>query len=313
MKTIKPKKLQYGDLVGVVSPASSPDDLSKINLGVQYLEKLGYKVAVGKSVGQVKGYLAGDDSARVDDIHSMFANKEVKAVFTVRGGYGAMRILDKLDYSLIKKNPKIFVGYSDINALQLAFFKKCGLITFSGPMTAVDFIGDVSPFTEENFWRMVTSNKKIGKLHNPNDEKFFLLSKGKAEGKILGGNLTVINSLMGTGYLPDFSKSILLLEDINEPPYKIDRMLNQLRLAKIIKKANGIILGRFVNCYETDQMKNSLTLNEVIEDFFRSLKIPVIYNFKHGHIKDNLTVPLGLTTYMNSDKGIVEIPESAVV
>jgi muramoyltetrapeptide carboxypeptidase len=313
MKTIKPKKLLRGDLVGVVSPSSSPDDLSKINLGVQYLEKLGYKVAVGKNVGQVKGYLAGDDSARVNDIHSMFSKKEVKAVFTVRGGYGAMRLLDNLDFDLIKKNPKIFVGYSDINALQLAIFKNCGLVTFSGPMVAVDFAGEVSPFTEENFWKMVTSDKKIGRLYNPNDEKFFLLSKGKAEGRILGGNLTVINSMMGTGYLPDFSKSLLMLEDINEPPYKVDRMLNQMRLAKIIKKAAGIILGRFVNCYEADQMKNTLTLNEVVEEYFSSLKIPVIYNFKHGHIKDNLTVPLGIPAYMNSEKGIIEITENAVV
>lgn len=313
MKTIKPKKLLPGELVGVVSPASSPDDLTKINLGVQYLEKLGYKVAVGKNVGHIKGYLAGSDSERVDDLHSMFANKEVKAIFTVRGGYGCLRLLDKLDYNLIKKNPKIFVGYSDINALQLAILKNCGLITFSGPMVAVDFAGDISPFTEENFWKIITSDKKIGRLHNPNDEKFFMLNKGRAEGEIIGGNLTIIASMLGTEYLPDFNKSLLLLEDINEPPYKVDRMLNQMKAAKIIKRISGIILGRFVNCYEVDQMKNSLTLNEVIEDYFHSLKIPVVYNFKHGHIKDNLTVPLGISALMNSEKGIIEIKESAVV
>lgn len=313
MKTVKPKKLLRGDLIGVISPSSSPDDLTKIDTGVQYLEKLGYKVAVGKNVGQVKGFLAGDDSARVDDLHSMFANREVKAVFTVRGGYGATRLLDKLDYNLIKKNPKIFAGYSDINALQLAMFKNCSLITFAGPMVAVDFAGEVNPFTEENFWRMITSDKKIGKLHNPHDEKFYQLAKGKAEGRILGGNLTVISAMIGTGYLPDFSNSLLLLEDINEPPYKVDRMLNQLRISKIAKKVKGIILGRFVNCYETDQMKNSLTLNEVIEEYFHSLKVPVIYNFKHGHIKENLTIPLGLKAYINSDKMIVEIKESAVI
>lgn len=313
MKTVKPKKLLKGDLVGLISPASSPDDLTKINKGVEYLEKLGYRVSVGKSVGKITGYLAGSDSDRVNDLHTMFSDKQVKAVFNVRGGYGSLRLLDKIDYNLIKKNPKIFVGYSDINALQLAFYKNCGLVTFAGPMPAVDFIDEVSPFTEENFWRIITSDKKIGKLHNPNDEKFFHLTGGKGEGKIIGGNLTVINSMMSTGYLPDFDKSILLLEDINEPPYKVDRMLNQMRIAKILKKVKGIILGRFVNCYEPDEMKNSLTLNEVIEDYFCSLKVPVIYNFKHGHIKDNLTVPIGVNVILNSDKGIVEIKESAVV
>jgi len=119
--------------------------------------------------------------------------------------------------------------------------------------------------------------------------------------------------MTGTNFLPDFDKSILMLEDINEPPYKVDRMLNQLRIAKVIKKVKGVILGRFVNCYEPDEMKNSLTLNEVIEDYFHSLKIPVIYNFKHGHIKDNLTVPIGVKVSMNADKCIIEINESAVV
>lgn len=313
MKTVKPKKIVKGDLIGVISPASSPDELSRINNGVKYLESLGYNVIVGKNVGRTTGYLAGSDRERLEDLHSMFSNKEVKAVFTVRGGYGSIRLMDKVDYELIRKNPKIFVGYSDINALQLAFFKECGLVTFSGPMVAVDFHDEVSPFTEENFWRIVTSEKKIGKLHNPNDERFFHLTDGKGEGKIIGGNLTIISSMMGTDYLPKFDKSILLLEDINEPPYKVDRMLNQLRAAKVFKKVNGVILGRFVNCYEPDEMKNSLTLNEVIEDYFHSLKIPVIYNFKHGHIKDNLTIPLGLNAFINSGKGIVEFKEGAVV
>jgi muramoyltetrapeptide carboxypeptidase len=313
MKTIKPKKLERGDLVAIVSPASSPDDLTKINRSVEYLEKLGYKVVVGKHVGKIKGYLAGEDHERVQDLHEMFDNKEVKAIFTVRGGYGSTRLLNKLDYSLIKKNPKIFVGYSDINALQMAIFKNCGLITFSGPMMAVDFADDISTFTEENFWKIITSNKKIGKLHNPHDEKFFSLNKGKTEGKILGGNLTVLSSVIGTGYLPDFKKSLFLLEDINEPPYKVDRMLNQLKIAGIFKSVNGVLLGRFINCYETEQFKNSLTLNEVMEEYFHILKKPVIYNIKHGHIKDNLTIPLGINAFMDSEKGILEIKENAVI
>lgn len=313
MRAIKPKKLVHGDLIGIVSPASSPDDLSKINHGVEYLEKLGYKVVVGKHVGKVKGYLAGEDQERVEDLHAMFANKEVKAILTVRGGFGSSRLLDKLDYNLIRKNPKIFVGYSDINILQMAIYKRCGLVTFSGPMLAVDFVDEISAFTEENFWKIITSNKKIGKLHNPHDEKFFSLNKGKAAGKILGGNLTVLSSAMGTGYLPDFKKSLFLIEDINEPPYKVDRMLNQMKIAGFFKSVSGVLIGRFINCYETDQFKNSLTLNEVIEGYFHALKKPVIYNIKHGHIKDNLTIPLGITAFMDSDKGVLEIKESAVI
>lgn len=313
MKTIKPKKLEHGNLIGVISPSSSPEDITKINKGVQYLEKLGYKVVVGNNVGKVRGYLAGNDDERVSDLHYMFGNKEVKAIFTIRGGYGCARLLDKVDYNLIKKNPKIFIGYSDINALQMAIYKNCGLVTFSGPMLAVDFVDEISTFTEENLWKIITSNKKIGKLHNPNDEKFFSLNNGKAEGRILGGNLTVLCSIIGTGYLPDFKNSILFLEDINEPPYKIDRMFNQMRINKIFKNAKGILLGRFINCYETDQFKNSLTLNEVIEEYFHSLIKPVIYNIKHGHIKDNLTIPLGITAHMDSKNGILEIKESAVI
>jgi muramoyltetrapeptide carboxypeptidase len=315
MRLIKPQKLNSGDVIGVISPASSPDDLTKINSGISYLEKLGYRVEVGKNVGQERGYLAGDDPQRLDDLHSMFKNKNVKAIFTVRGGYGSPRLLDKIDYNLIKNNPKIFVGYSDINALNLAFLEKTGLVSFSGPMVAVDFYDKIDPFTEEIFWSMLTSTKKIGKIHNPNGEKFFILNKGKGgrgEGKLIGGNLSIVHSLFGTEYLPSFKNSILLLEDINEPPYKVDRMLNHLRLAKVFKQAKGVILGRFVDCYETDTEKKTLTLNEVIVDYFENLNIPVVYNVKHGHLKENITIPLGLNCNLNTSRGFIEIKDNAV-
>ncbi|MDH7604757.1 MAG: LD-carboxypeptidase, partial [Melioribacter sp.] len=174
MGIIKPERLKTGDVIGIISPAS-PDDLSKINKGVAYLESLGYRVEVGKNVGQQEGYLAGSDSQRLSDLHDMFKNKNIKAIFTLRGGYGSTRLLDKIDYKLIRNNPKIFVGHSDINALQIAFLTKCGLVTFSGPMVAVDFQDEISPFIEDLFWRILTSNKKIGKLQNPRNEKFFVL------------------------------------------------------------------------------------------------------------------------------------------
>lgn len=312
MAIIKPKRLKSGDLIGLISPASSPHDLTRINKSVEYLEKIGYKVEVGKNVGSVNGYLAGSDEQRLEDLHYMFKNKNVKAIFTLRGGYGSARLLDKIDYTLIKNNPKIFVGYSDINALQMAFYTKCGLITFAGPMAAVDFYDEISPFTEELFWRIVTSDKKIGRIENPNKEKIFVLKKGRAEGRLLGGNLSILTSLMGTDYLPKLKDSILYFEEINEPPYRIDRMFNHLRLSKMLKGIRGIILGRFVECYETDTEKATLTLNEVVLDYFNSVKMPVVYNFKHGHIKDNITLPYGIKCVLNASRGFFEIPESAV-
>ena len=146
MSIVKPKRLKPGDVVGVISPASSPDDPIKIENGVKYLEKNGYRVVVGKNVGKYLGYLAGSDQERVDDLHSMFKNKDVKAIFCLRGGYGSGRLLDIIDYKIIRNNPKIFIGYSDINALQMAFFTKCGLITFAGPMVAVDFNEEINPY-----------------------------------------------------------------------------------------------------------------------------------------------------------------------
>lgn len=313
MKTIKPKKLLQNDLIGIISPASTPNNLDAIQNGVNYLEKLGYRTKIGKNVGKKHGYLAGTDKERLDDFHEMFADKEVKAIFCVRGGYGSGRLLENIDFNIVKKNPKIFVGYSDITALQLSIFNKTGLVTFAGPMVASDFSGEINEFAEENFWKVLTSSKKIGKLHNPRNEKFFVLNSGRAEGKILGGNLSLLISIMGTEYFPDFKNSILLIEEIGEEPYRVDRMLNQIKLAKIFKNVKGIILGRFVDCYEKKSEENHITLNEVIENYFAKLKIPVIYSFNHGHIKENLTIPFGVNCILNATRSFVEIPESAVL
>lgn len=313
MKTIKPKKLVNGDVIGIISPASSPANLEKIEQGVNYLEKLGYRVEIGENVGKEHGYLAGTDEERLSDFHSMFKNKDVKAIFSVRGGYGSGRLLDKIDYNLVKKNPKIFVGYSDITAMQMAIFKKTGLVTFAGPMLATDFSGKVNEYAEENFWNVLTHSKKIGKLHNPRDEKFYVLNAGRGEGQILGGNLAVLNSLLGTEYMPSFKDSILLIEDIGEVPYRVDRLLNQLKLAKVLNQVNGVILGRFVDCYEKDKSIETIKLNEVIEHYLTEIKVPVLYSFSHGHIEENLTIPFGINCKINASKCFIELTESAVI
>lgn len=313
MKIIKPSALRKGDLIGLITPASTPDDLSRVENSVKYFERLGYSVKVGKNVGKYRGYLAGTDDERLNDLHSMFKDKNVKAIFSLRGGYGAIRLLDKINYRLIKSNPKLFVGYSEITALQNAIFSKTGLLTFAGPMPAVDFCNDVSPFTEEFFWNLVTSKRKLGKIKYPEDPTPQTLKKGSANGQIIGGNLAVFNALLGTKYFPDMKNKILFLEDINEAPYKVDRLLNQLRLSGVFSKIKGIVLGRFVDCYEDDANKKTLTLGEVIDDYICPLKIPSVYVFPHGHIKDFVTIPIGLKVKLDATKTSLEFLEPAVI
>ncbi|HZW39286.1 MAG TPA: LD-carboxypeptidase [Ignavibacteriaceae bacterium] len=314
MKLLKPKKLSKGDVIGIISPASTPNDLTRIQKGVKYLESLGYRTEVGKNVGKYYGYLAGRDEERIEDIHYMFGKREIRAIFCLRGGYGTPRLLDKLDYNLIKKHPKIFVGYSDITALQMAFFKKARLVSFAGPMVAVDFHSEErSKYTEELFWRLVTSDKKGGHIEFPNNEKLEVIRKGSAKGKILGGNLALLTSMMGTEYFPDLKDKVLMLEDTGEAPYRLDRMLNQLKLAGILKNANGVMLGAFTECVEKDPETKTLTLGEIIEHYFCNLKAPIVYNFQHGHIKDNITIPWGIEVHFNALKNTLEYLESAVV
>ena len=312
MRVIKPSRLKRGDVIGLVSPASTPNDMQKLDNGIRYLEKNGYRVKLGENVGKSNGYLAGSDQERANDINTMFKDKSVKAIFCIRGGYGASRILDKLDYKIIKNNPKIFVGYSDITALQIAFLQKTGLITFAGPMVATDFSSEISHYTEEYFWEIITSKKKLGRIEQSDKSKLPGISKGNASGRILGGNISVLSALIGTEYFPDLKNRILIFEDIDEPPYKIDRILNQFRLLKVFKLLNGIVLGRFVDCFEHDTSKKTLTLGEVMEFYLKDLNIPVLYSFPHGHIKDMITVPYGINIKMNATKGFVEFTDSAV-
>jgi muramoyltetrapeptide carboxypeptidase len=312
MNYLKPKKLLKGDLIGIISPASSPDDLTLIESGVRYIEGLGYHTILGNNVGKSRGYLAGTDTERVEDIQQMFADKKVKAIFCLRGGYGAFRLLDKIDYKIIQNNPKIFVGFSEITALQMAFLQKANLITFTGPMVVPNFSKDISNYTEENFWSLITSSKNIGKVQLDGLLNLRKLNSGIATGRIVGGNLAVLTSLLGTGYLPDLKDKMLFFEDISEPPYKIDRMLNQLRLNNVFKKAKGIVLGNFTDCNEPDVKKKTLTLEEVFQDYFESSGLPTVCDFPHGHIKDLFTVPIGINVKLNADKGHVEFTESGV-
>jgi muramoyltetrapeptide carboxypeptidase len=310
MEIIKPKKLNRGDIIGIISPSSPVSDKVKLDRGVSYFEKMGYRVKVGANAMKEWGYLAGTDEERVEDIHNMFLDKEVKLIICLRGGYGASRLLDKIDYSIVKNNPKIFCGYSDITVLQNAFYHKTGLVTFAGPMAGVDFYKEISKFTEQNFWKAVSSSEPI-KLDCPDGERLNSYRNGIAEGRLVGGNLTLFSSLIGTEYMPDSEGKILFLEEVGEAPYRIDRMLNQLRLSGFLGKVKGVILGRFKDCVENDPQRKSLKLEEVMENYFaKNFHAPVIYHLSHGHIKDNLTLPIGVNIKIDGNNCKIDFLES---
>jgi muramoyltetrapeptide carboxypeptidase len=202
MKLLKAPKLRRGDVIAIIAPASAPSASEKIEKGVRYFEQLGYRVKLGTHVHAQHGHLAGTDEQRLNDLNTMLRDPQVKAIFAVRGGYGTPRLLPFVDYKAIRQQPKIIVGYSDITGLQLAIFRKTGLVTFSGPMSGVEFWKKPDPYTEEHFWRLVTSTKKPGKLPQPAKEPSKKRISGRAEGPLLGGNLSLIISNLGTPFSP---------------------------------------------------------------------------------------------------------------
>jgi muramoyltetrapeptide carboxypeptidase len=312
MEILKPPRLRKGDLIGIVSPASAPSAREKIDKGVQYLERLGYRVKVGQHVMAQYGYLAGTDEQRAQDLNDMLRDPAVRAVFAVRGGYGTPRLLDLVDYRAVRRNPKIVVGYSDLTALQLALFRKTGLVTFSGPMVGVEMWDNIDPFTEEHFWRVVTSSARIGSLLNPDGERMIARNKGKASGALIGGNFALLASLLGTPYLPNLRKAILVLEDVDEAPHRVDRMFAQLHHAGITGSIAGLILGKFTDCVPSDPSRPYLTIEQVLEDAVRRITCPVLMNLQYGHIARKLTLPIGVRALVDTRSGGVKVLEGAV-
>lgn len=312
MDTQKPPRLKKGDLIGVVAPASPVTDTSKIERGVRYVESLGYRVVMGKHVERTTGYLAGSDAERAEDLHGMFRNRNVRAIFCLRGGYGTPRLLPLLDYKLIARNPKILVGYSDITALQLALWRKCRLVSFHGPMFAVEMAGGIHPSTGETFWRLVTSPQKAGILPT-NQEAPSSLYPGIATGRLLGGNLSMVVTVLGTPYEPDFKGSVLFLEEIGEEPYRVDRMLMQLRNASVLSNTRAILAGQFTDCVPADTTKPSFSVAEILHDTAASSKRPFLPDLPFGHTDFKLTLPIGIRARVDAADGSVALLEGAVV
>lgn len=307
----KPAALKKGDTIGLVATSSHVGNLEKVKKCQEVLNGLGFNVMVGESCYLQYGYLSGPDDVRARDVNRMFEDKRIQGIFCIRGGYGASRILDKLDYDMIKKNPKVFAGYSDITAIHIALNQICDMVTFHGPMPSTDMIPEFDSFSREGFFRAVTNKKALGLMENPEDEEIKSLTGGCASGAIVGGNLSLIAASLGTKYEIDTRDKLLFIEDIDEEPYRVDRMLSQLRLAGKLKECRGIILGDFNNC-RPKGYNPSLSLMEVFQDIIVPAGKPALYNFKAGHCKPMITIPFGVKAVLNADECSLTVVEEAL-
>ncbi len=319
-KIIKPKRLEEGDRIGVVAPASfiTEEDFEKIKSN---LETLNLIAIPSRNLFKKSGYLAGSDTERVDDLHQMFIRRDIDAIICARGGYGSPRLLKMINYDLIRRNPKIFIGYSDITALLIAIHKKTGLVTFHGAVGISTF----NEFTKNYFIEILFNGNSNVELESQPEEKrednssiegILKISGGKAEGNLIGGNLSLLVNLMGTEFDFSLDKSILFLEEVGEEPYRIDRMLTQLINSNRLKKCRAIVLGQFSNCEikkENPAFSESFNLYEVLVDRLGNLNIPVIYGLSFGHITNKFTLPIGIKSMIDVDNEKFVLLENAVV
>lgn len=313
---IKPPRLRAGDTVGLIEPAGFTDDAFDLEPVKQNIIAMGLKPKPSRHLTDRYGYLAGKDADRASDINDMYADPDVKAVFAVRGGWGCARILPYLDFARIRANPKLLIGYSDITALHLAFAAKAGFTTIHGPVAssgwnrfswdyfrAVAFDGATPTFTnpvgtEDRLVQRIGSIRTFG--------------PGKATGRLLGGNLTVLAALMGTPWMPDFTGAILFIEDIGEQPYRIDRMLTQLALGGVLGKLAGVVFGQCTDCGPAGASYGGFTLSEVLDQHLRPLGIPVFQGAQFGHVASQFSLPVGAKAEMDADAGTIRLLEPAV-
>jgi muramoyltetrapeptide carboxypeptidase len=316
---IRPKALRSGDTIGLITPATYVPDPDRIALAERTMKYFGLRMKLAKNAGKRMGDYVISLDERLDDLHTMFRDNEVKAVFAIRGGYGSMHLLDRIDYDLIHRNPKIFLGYSDITAMHLAINKQAKLVTFHGPIALSRF----TDFTQKYFRKALFETQPIGKVTNPPESNELrpghslrTIRPGVASAQLIGGNLTLISNTMGTPYEIDTRGKILFLEDVDEEPYDIDRMLTHLRLAGKFVGVAGVIFGECQDCRPKDYKPSSTIpygLGEVLDNILGDLKVPVLYGLTIGHTDDQLTLPLGVTATLDATNGTVDITESAVL
>lgn len=307
---VLPAALRKGSTIGITAPASGVDQ-SEVQEAVSMLKSYGCNIVLGNTITRKYGYLSAPDSDRASEFMEFVERRDIDCILCARGGYGVMRILPMLDFSAIRKNPKIIIGYSDITALLLAVHKYTNLVTFHGPVASSSF----DPFTLSYFLKTLFS-VKAGEIKGENktesesgaslisytDSKVLTLNTGVARGRLTGGNLSMIVSTLGTPYEINTRDALLFLEDVSEEPYKIDRMLTQLWLAGKLQQCNGIVLGQFKNCEAGRQsgFDVSFSLQQVLEARIQSLGIPAVYGMPFGHVRSKLTMPVGIMAELNA-------------
>lgn len=310
---IKPERIRPGDKVGLANPATAAFESEPIEIMTDALESLGLDVVLGNNYYNRHGYFAGTDADRASDLNTLFREPDIKMIF-VRGGWGSARVLPLLNYDAIRRNPKVLLGYSDATALLTGVHVKTGLVTFHGP-------SPLNNFSAEYFRRVVMNGEKVTMI-NPTDiteetlvqteNRIQTIKGGKANGRILGGNLTVLTAIMGSSYLPDWDNSILFLEDVNEAVYRVDRMLTELSLAGVLSKLKGFVFGRCTDC-RPDNSYGSLTLEQVLAEHIGPLGIPAFSGSMIGHIDQQFTIPLGIDVEIDANAGSIRMLEAGVI
>ncbi|WP_226704270.1 S66 peptidase family protein [Microbulbifer elongatus] len=311
-----PKRLEKGMTVGLVTPASNAWEDEDIRFAGDVVRSLGFKVKEGKHLYRRTQYLAGPDAARAEDFNRMFADKDVDAVFCLRGGYGTPRILPMLDYQLIRNNPKVLLGYSDITALLNAIYHRSGVVTFHGPIAAQNF----TDYTLAEYQKVLVHGERPVPLGAPppfetapgrveNRNRITRFAGGRARGRLIGGNLSLMATLVGTPFEPDYRGKILFLEDVSEAPYRVDRMLTQLWLAGKLQQVAGIVFGKFT---DADSSGNTFSMEHVLRERTADLGVPVVRGLMIGHVKDQTTVPVGAMAELDGDAGTLVLRDAVV-
>lgn len=313
---VLPPKLMPGSRVALVAPAGpllEQDDLTRAQ---ELCRALGYDPVLGSSAYARHGYMAGTDEQRLGDLNSALADPSINAVWSIRGGYGSLRLLDQVDYAAIARHPKALIGFSDVTVLLNAVTRLTGIVTFHGPVARAS----MPAFNRWHFERVLTRTEPAGRLGRipqapdtlvPQDDRTVTVRGGVAEGPLAGGNLTLLQCLIGTPYFPELAGAILFLEDVGEDLYRVDRMLAHLRLIGALRRLSGVLIGRFTKLNRSGA-DGALGYDEVLADYFRPLGIPVAYGFPVGHIDAQWTLPLGVRVRLDAGAGEVEVLEPAV-